>query len=224
MENNLLATIEWLQLFGSTPLEIIATMSAICGVILIARQNILGWPLGILWASISAWLAITEWQLVSDGILYLAYIPIQLYCWIVWIKRGSAVEQGPFVPQWLSPKQQLFLVAAAALCILGWGLSISVLAEKISWIPQPSLLWLDSVTTVLSFFAQFLQARKRMENWVGWCIVNVLGIYIYWIKEAPIYSFQYAIFLGLGLYGWMQWHQAQRIESSRLQSVTAGNR
>ncbi|WP_299197043.1 nicotinamide riboside transporter PnuC [uncultured Amphritea sp.] len=219
MENNILATIEWLQLFGSTPLEIIATTSAILGVILIARQNILGWPLGILWASISAWLAITEWQLVSDGILYLCYIPIQLYCWMVWIKRGSAVEQGPFVPQWLSQKQQLFLIAAAALCILGWGLGISLLAEKISWIPEPSLLWLDSVTTVLSFFAQFLQARKRMENWVGWCIVNVLGIYIYWIKEAPIYSFQYAIFLGLGIYGWIQWHKAQR-----LQSIAAGKR
>ena len=67
MDQNLFAAIEWLQLFGSTPLEIIATVSAILGVILIARQNILGWPLGILWATVSAWLAITEWQLVSDG-------------------------------------------------------------------------------------------------------------------------------------------------------------
>ncbi|SEQ11473.1 nicotinamide mononucleotide transporter [Amphritea atlantica] len=210
MENNILASIQWLQLFGSTPLEIIATVSAILGVVLIARQNILGWPLGILWASISAWLAITEWQLVSDGILYLSYIPIQLYCWMVWIKRGAAVEQGAFVPQWLSQRQQQLLVVIVVLAILGWGLSISLLAEKVSWIPQPSLLWLDSVTTVLSFFAQFLQARKRMENWVGWCIVNVLGIYIYWIKAAPIYSFQYAIFLGLGIYGWIQWQRSQR--------------
>ncbi|MBR9867036.1 MAG: nicotinamide mononucleotide transporter [Oceanospirillales bacterium] len=213
MDQNLFAAIEWLQLFGSTPLEIIATVSAILGVILIARQNILGWPLGILWAAVSAWLAITEWQLVSDGILYLSYIPIQLYCWRVWIKRGSAVEQGTFVPEWMSPKRQLLLIVAVALCILSWGQGVSLLADKISWIPQPSLLWLDSVTTVLSFFAQFLQARKRMENWVGWCIVNVLGIYIYWIKDAPIYSFQYAIFLGLGIYGWVQWHKSQRLQS-----------
>ncbi|WP_290699713.1 nicotinamide riboside transporter PnuC [Amphritea sp.] len=212
MENNILATIEWLQLLGSTPLEIIATVSAILGVILIARQSIWGWPLGILWASISAWLAITEWQLVSDGILYLTYIPIQLYCWRVWAKGSAAREEASFVPVWLARDKQLALFFATVLCIAGWGFGITALAAKVSWIPQPSLLWLDSVTTVLSFFAQFLQARKRMENWVGWCIVNVLGIYIYWVKGAPIYSFQYAIFLGLGIYGWIQWHRSLKAQ------------
>ncbi|MDO6563615.1 nicotinamide riboside transporter PnuC [Amphritea sp. 1_MG-2023] len=203
----MLMTFEWLQLLGTTPLEITATVSAILGVVLIARQNMLGWPLGILWASISAWLAITEWQLVSDGILYLAYIPIQLYCWRAWI-IGNSVSSVAFIPTWLSRQRQLALLAAVVLCIVAWGQGIAALATQVSWIPQPSLLWLDAITTVLSFFAQFLQARKRMENWVFWSIVNVLGIYIYWLKDAPIYSVQYAIFLLLGLYGWLQWHRS----------------
>lgn len=214
MEHNILATIEWLQLLGSTPLEILATVSAILAVILIARQNILGWPLGILWAVVSAWLAITEWQLVSDGMLYLSYIPIQLYCWWVWAKGGSVEENQTFMPAWLPRHRQLLLVIAVLIGIAAWGQGVSVLATQVSWIPQPSLLWLDSVTTVLSFFAQFLQARKRMENWLGWCIVNVLGIYIYWIKGAPIYSVQYAIFLVLGLYGWLQWHRSLKSQTS----------
>ncbi len=87
-----MTTIPWFELLGSTPVEIAATVSAIAGVWLIARQNILGWPLGILWAALSAWLALTQWQLVSDGILYLAYIPIQLYCWIVWARSGAHDE------------------------------------------------------------------------------------------------------------------------------------
>ncbi|MEN8189898.1 MAG: nicotinamide riboside transporter PnuC [Thermodesulfobacteriota bacterium] len=197
------------ELFGTTPLEIIATLSAITGVILIARQNVLGWPLGIVWASISAWLAFTQWQLVSDGILYLAYIPIQLYCWVIWVRHGVDSE-APFSPAWMSRRKQLILVGAAGLAVIGWAFSISALAEKVSWIPVPALLWRDSTTTVLNFFAQFLQARKRMENWVGWLIVNLLGIHIYWVKEAPIYSAQYAIFLGLGLYGWHQWNKSMR--------------
>ena len=79
-----------------------------------------------------------------------------------------------------------------------------------AWIPEPALLWRDSTTTVLNYFAQLLQARKRMENWVGWLIVNVLGIHIYWVKDSPIYSIQYAFFLGLGLYGWVQWNRSLR--------------
>jgi nicotinamide mononucleotide transporter len=209
--NNLFTgTTPWLQLFGTTPLEIIATLSAVIGVILIARQNILGWPLGILWAVISAWLAFTQWQLVSDGILYLAYIPIQLYCWVVWARGGGIQQQEPFIPTWMTHQKQLFIAIAALLAIAAWAFGVSGLAAQVSWIPEPTLLWRDSTTTVLNFFAQFLQARKRMENWVIWLIVNLLGIHIYWVKEAPVYSAQYAIFLGLGIYGWAQWHKSSQ--------------
>ena len=92
-----LATIEWQYVLGSTPLEVIATVCSVLGVFLIARQNVWGWPLGLVWAGISTYLAFTQWQLVSDGILYASYIPIQIYCWAVWVRRG-AVPETPFVP------------------------------------------------------------------------------------------------------------------------------
>ncbi len=205
---------QWSALLGTTPLEITATLTAIIGVILIARQNILGWPLGLVWAGISAYLAFFEWQLVSDGILYLAYIPIQVYCWIVWARRGGPGAARPFVPTWLPREKQVLLAVAAAASVLIWGFGISALAGAVSWIPEPSLLWRDSTTTVLNFFAQFLQAKKRMENWVGWLIVNVLGIHIYWIKDSPIYAIQYAFFLFLGLYGWQQWQRSMRMHAT----------
>lgn len=202
-----MTTIPWTELLGSTPVEIIATVSAIAGVLLIARQNRLGWPLGILWATLSAWLAFTQWQLVSDGILYLAYIPIQIYCWVVWAKRGTQ-DNETFAPTWLPRRMQVVLASATILCIALWALSISSLSATVSWVPAPALLWRDSTTTVVNFFAQFLQAKKRMENWVGWLIVNLLGIHIYWVKESPVYAIQYAFFLGLGIYGWAQWNKS----------------
>lgn len=204
------AAIEWRLLLGSTPLEIIATLCAVLGVFLIARQNILGWPLGIVWAGISAWLAFVEWNLVSDGILYVTYIPIQVYCWAVWVRRGGAAVEAPFVPTWMPRSRQIGIALAAAAGVVAWALGISWLAGRVQWIPEPSLLWRDSTTTVLNYFAQFLQARKRMENWVGWLIVNLLGIHIYWVKASPIYSVQYAFFLVLGLYGWRQWSLSRR--------------
>ena len=205
-----LTQIQWSALLGTTPLEITATVSAILGVFLIARQNSLGWPLGLIWATLSAYLAFTQWQLVSDGILYLSYLPIQLYCWWLWVKRGGTQVAAPFIPTWLPRRNQIIIAFAAAASIAVWGFSIFALAGRVSWIPEPALLWRDSTTTVLNYFAQFLQARKRMENWVGWLIVNVLGIHIYWVKDSPIYSIQYAFFLGLGIYGWVQWNRSLR--------------
>lgn len=204
---NAAQSIEWQYLIGNTPLSILATVCAVAGVICIARQNILGWPLGLLWALISAWLAIVEWQLLSDGIMYLSGIPIQIYCWVVWHKKQHALDEGPFLPTWLPRWRQAGLVVAIAASILVWGGVLAELAGRVSWIPAPALLWRDATTTVLNYYAQFLQARKRMENWVGWLIVNVLGIHIYWLRGAPVYSIQYGFFLLLGLYGWYQWHQ-----------------
>ena len=209
-----LATIEWQYVLGSTPLEVIATVCSVLGVFLIARQNVWGWPLGLVWAGISTYLAFTQWQLVSDGILYASYIPIQIYCWTIWVRRGG-VPETPFVPAWTSRRTQAMLVVGALCAIAVWGLSVSSLAERVAWIPAPALLWRDSTTTVLNYFAQFLQARKRMENWVGWLVVNALGIHIYWVKDSPIYSVQYAFFLVLGLYGWWQWAKSMRAAGAR---------
>ena len=107
----------------------------------------------------------------------------------------------------------VFVIFAALLGIVCWAFGISTLSAQVSWIPEPALLWRDSTTTVLNFFAQFLQAHKRMENWVLWLVVNLLGIHIYWIKEAPIYSIQYAIFLLIGIYGWRQWHKSTQTQN-----------
>ena len=198
----------WRCGLGSATWEIAAALCSVSGVFLIARQNRWGWPLGIAWAGISAYLAFAEWQLVSDGILYASYIPIQIYCWAVWVRRGAATEEKAFAPTWLPRPAQGLLALAAAAGIALWGLAISSMADRVAWIPEPALLWRDSTTTVLNYFSQFLQARKRMENWAGWLIVNALGIHIYWVKGSPIYSMQYAIFLVLGLYGWWKWNQS----------------
>ncbi len=202
------ATIPWQFVLGSTPLEIVATVCSVLGVFLIARQSVWGWPLGMVWAAISTYLAFVEWQLVSDGILYASYIPLQAYCWVVWVRRGAHPEEKPFVPSWLPRRTQIGLVVAAVAGIALWAASISVLAAHVAWIPAPALLIRDSTTTVLNYFSQFLQARKRMENWVGWLVVNGLGIHIYWVKESPIYSIQYGFFLVLGLYGWYRWSKS----------------
>ena len=194
-------------LAGQAP-EYIGTALAVVSVILIARQNILGWPLGILWALISAWLAFTRWNLVSDGILYVSYVPLQLYCWFTWHRHGSVEES--FRPRWLTRRQQMFLLIGALVAVLLWGSSVKLFSEHVSWMTPPALLWRDAITTVLSYFAHLLQARKRMENWLVWVIVNALGIHIYLLKESPIYAAQYGFFLILGVYGWWSWRRTMR--------------
>lgn len=202
-----LASIEWLYSLGYIPLEVIATLAGVLSLILLAKENILAWPIGIVWSVISCYLAFFNWQLVSDAILYFLYIPLQLYCWMIWARNDGQTQPDMFTPRWLSSKAQLLLIITTILCIALWATGVSLLAGKISWILEPAMLIRDSATTVLNFIAQFLMAKKRMENWVLWLVVNVLTMHIYYVQESPIYVIQYALFLVLGIYGWYQWQQ-----------------
>lgn len=197
-----------MSLLGTTPWEITATLCAVVGVVLLARRNMLGWPLGIVWAGISAWLAWTEWQLVSDAILYASYIPVQCVCWFLWW-RAPGRDHATVTPRkWRGWRIWLWLCPAIAASLCGWAAGIHFLAKNTEWMPDPDLLWRDAASTVLNYFAQFLQGARRMECWVLWAAVNLLGIHIYSIKDLPVYATQYAIFLALGLYGWWAWQRA----------------
>lgn len=198
-------------LAGQGP-EYIGTALAVVSVVMIARQNIFGWPVGILWAMISAWLAFTRWHLISDGILYVSYVPLQLYCWLAW--RQHALAESCFRPIWLTRRRQVMLLLAAIVAVFLWGSGVRFFSQHLTWMTPPALLWRDATTTVLSYFAQWLQAKKRMENWLGWAIVNVMGIHIYAVQGSVIYAVQYGFFLILGLYGWWSWHQAMKKELS----------
>lgn len=197
-----------MSLLGSTPWEITATLCAVAGVVLLARRNILGWPLGIVWAAISARLAWSEWNLISDAILYASYIPIQAACWVCWW-RSHARSHATITPRpWMRRRAWPVLATAAATAIGAWAAAIHQLAHYADWIPEPDLLWRDSASTVLNYFAQFLQGARRMECWLCWLAVNLLGIHIYSVKGLPIYAIQYACFLVLGLYGWRCWNSS----------------
>lgn len=199
------------EFLAGPALEYAGTSLAVLSVILIARQRILGWPLGILWALLSSWLAFTRWNLFSDGILYASFVPLQIYCWWSWHRQGA--ETATFRPAWLSRRAQFFLIMASVGSVLVWGWGVIFLSEHLKWIAPPALLWRDATTTILNYFSQFLQAKKRMENWLGWLIVNVLGIHIYATQGAYVYAAQYGFFLILGLYGWWCWNRAMKSDS-----------
>ena len=47
---------------------------------------------------------------------------------------------------------------------------------------QASYVLLDSFTTIVSFAATILTIRQKVEAWVLWIIVDVIGIYLYMVK------------------------------------------
>jgi nicotinamide mononucleotide transporter len=63
----------------------------------------------------------------------------------------------------------------------------------------------DAFILVFSLISQWLQARKRLECWTGWVIVNVVAIGVYFAKDLRLTSGLYLIFLLMAVWGWREW-------------------
>ena len=71
----------------------------------------------------------------------------------------------------------------------------------------------------MSLIAQWLLARKVLENWLFWIAVDVMAIGVYLAKDLYITAGLYAVFLGLATWGWIEWKDSLR--QQQLEVVSA---
>ena len=77
-----------------------------------------------------------------------------------------------------------------------------------STLESPSVLpWWDAFILVFSLIAQWLQARKKLECWPGWLLVNTVAIGVYWAKDLRLTTGLYVIFWVMALWGWREWRR-----------------
>ena len=63
----------------------------------------------------------------------------------------------------------------------------------------------DSATTCMSFAAMWMTARKYLENWMVWLVVDVIATAIYTLKGIHFYAILYGVYLGMAIMGWRAW-------------------
>jgi nicotinamide mononucleotide transporter len=65
--------------------------------------------------------------------------------------------------------------------------------------------WWDAFPTALSLVAQFLLARKILENWALWIVVDLASIGLYAYKGLWLTVSLYTVFIALCIAGWREW-------------------
>jgi nicotinamide mononucleotide transporter len=183
--------------------EIIGTVLGVIGVGLMIRQNIWGWPVGLVQVAVYVWVFFDA-KLYSDTILQAAFFLIQAYGWWHWL-RGNKLRAGsgeqtpaPLPVTRLSGKSIAAWLVAGVVLTAAWGLLMHRTTDA-------ALPWWDAFILVFSLIAQWLQARKNIENWPAWVVVNTVAIGVYWAKDLRLTSGLYLIFWVMALWGWRAW-------------------
>jgi nicotinamide mononucleotide transporter len=178
--------------------EIIGTVLGVIGVWLMIRQNIWGWPVGLVQVAVYAWVFFVA-RLYSDAILQVAFFLIQAYGWWHWWRGRAPGRELPVTR--LEPAAGAGAIAAGAVLTAAWGLLMHRTTDA-------ALPWWDAFILIFSLIAQWLQARKKLENWPAWVVVNTVAIGVYWAKDLRLTAGLYAIFWLMALWGWREWRRA----------------
>ncbi|MEN9403809.1 MAG: Nicotinamide riboside transporter PnuC [Verrucomicrobiota bacterium] len=179
--------------------EIIGTVLGVIGVALMIRQNIWGWPVGLVQVAVYAWV-FYDAKLYSDTILQVCFFLIQAYGWYFWLRNKHTAAHSDLPVTRLSGPALVGWVVLGLALSAGWG----------AWMhhaTDAALPYWDAFILVFSLIAQWLQARKKLENWPGWLIVNTVAIGVYWAKDLRLTSGLYLIFWLMALWGWREWRR-----------------
>lgn len=191
--------------------EFFGTLTYLWSVWLIAKRNVWTWPVGIV--SVLLYLVLFyQIRLYSDALEQIYYLGASAYGWWFWARSKP---EGNVITDVLYSSRRSVAGALVVTAALSVGLGYSMSRIHI-WAPgvfpdAASYPYIDAVTTVMSFTAMWLMARKRIESWIYWIVVDVIGIWLYFVKDVRFISLLYVVLLGMAVKGLVDWSRARAL-------------
>ncbi len=177
-------------------IEILGAITGLIYLYFSIKQNIWLWPWGIVTSLIYVYVFFQA-KFYADMSLQLYYFGISIYGWYFW-KRGSR-EQSLRLPIVQTGKGEWIVFIIVTLFLTGVsGYFLNNFTDS------PIPYW-DAFTTSGSIIATWMLARKYLEHWLVWIVVDLvsLGTYIYKGLYPTIILFM--VYTGMAVVGYYQW-------------------
>lgn len=196
--------------------EFFGTLLNIACVWLLAVKKVISWPVGIV-AVLLFGALFYQLNLYADLFEQFYYLVTGFIGWFAWAKTKEKKEDDIIVKTYSLQQNLAWAGAIIFFTVLGaWAMSnIHIWLPRL--FPEPaSLPLLDVFTTVMSFAAQAMLIHKRLENWILWIVVDVIGIWLYWYKGVFLVSLLYVGFLVLATKGLLTWRKTYLMQKEEV--------
>ncbi|MCB9261104.1 MAG: nicotinamide mononucleotide transporter [Flavobacteriales bacterium] len=165
-------------------------------VVLLIFERIEAWFFGVMASLLSVFIFI-EAKLNSEALLYSVYVILGIYAWLTW-KTNSKKQPMPIKK--ITPKLLLttFGIGLSVWLFLGWFTSHYTNSE---------LPWADAFSTSFAFVATYLEARKILESWLWWVVLNIFSVWLYTQRDLTIMAWMMAGFAVFSIVGFIAWQR-----------------
>jgi len=184
------------QAAALSPLEVVAVVAAVAYLVLAIRQNIACWFFALLSTAIYIWLFI-EARLYMESVLNGFYFLMAVYGWWSW--RSGGTHTLPVSTR--SPRLHAAALAGITLLAVVNG----ALLERYTDAAYP---YVDSATTWAALWATWLVARKVLENWWYWLVIDLVSIVIYWSRGLELTALLFVVYVIMIPFGYLAWRRS----------------
>lgn len=147
--------------------------------------------------------------LYADFGINIYYLVIALYGWLAWrynfSLRGKRADSKELSISHISRVTflRLFLLFLAA-----WA----VISYILTHFTNSTVPFTDAFTTALSIVGMYMLARKYIEQWWVWLVVDVVSSALYIYKELYFTAALYALYAIIAIFGYRKWKQLMNNE------------
>lgn len=181
-------------------IEFVGVITGLLYLFFSIRQIIWVWPLGIITSAFYI-VVFFDSGFFADMSMQVYYLAISFYGWYFW-KYGKAKHNTEELPvSKISNRTALGSVVVFIILFVLIGLVLDYYTSSV--VP-----WWDSGTTAASIVATWMLARKILEHWLVWIVVDAVSMGLYWHKGLYPTVFLFLVYTLLAVVGYIQWRKS----------------
>ena len=176
-------------------IEITAVILAILYLVLAVKQNILCWVAGIM-SSVLYFFIMQSAGLYMEAYLQVFYVIMGFYGFSQW--RAGDTNNTIFVVNTWSKYQHLTAISI----ILALSFLSGFLLERFT---DAALPFLDALVTWGAVVATYMVAKKLLENWIYWFVIDATSIYLFISRDLWLTAILFMIYIIIIYFGYQSW-------------------
>jgi nicotinamide mononucleotide transporter len=180
-----------------TWLELLAFVLALANIACNVFEIHWGWPLSIVASALYAWLFYVS-KLYGEAGVNVFFAIASVWGWWQWLRGHRADSDAPLQIVQLERRDVM-------LCVLGYAAAWLLCALLLRTVTDSTVPWADGFVTAGSLIGTILLARKFIENWPLWLLVNAASVALFAYKGLTLTVLLYVIFFLLAIWGWFGW-------------------
>ena len=148
--------------------------------------------------------------LYADFGINIYYLVIALYGWFAWRYRFSLTRNEMNNKELsISNIKMGTALRLALLFIAAWTIISYILVH----FTNSTVPYTDAFTTALSIVGMYMLARKYLEQWWVWLVVDIVSGALYIYKELYFTAALYTLYAIIAIFGYRKWKQLMSNEN-----------